>query len=93
MLIEVKEIGHNADGVIHINNNDAYEIGILEVSYSPLKKDLTKDANDLFKLRRELKDCLNYIIKKETRAGRGDIRPSELKIVGMHSSGKCCHVV
>ncbi|CAJ0635548.1 6164_t:CDS:10 [Entrophospora sp. SA101] len=44
LLTTVKETGHKADGVVYTNNNDSYEIGIIEVSYAPLKKDPTKDA-------------------------------------------------
>ncbi|CAJ0823381.1 15180_t:CDS:2 [Entrophospora sp. SA101] len=87
LLTTVKETGHKADGVVYTNNNDSYEIGILEVSYAPLKKDPTKDASDFFKLKRMLKDCINFIIKNEVYSGRGNIE-NNLKMIGMQSSGK-----
>ncbi|CAJ0758702.1 4594_t:CDS:10, partial [Entrophospora sp. SA101] len=85
LLTTVKETGHKADGVVYTNNNDSYEIGILEVSYAPLKKDPTKDASDFFKLKRMLKDCINFIIKNEVYSGRGNIE-NNLKMIGMQSS-------
>nr|CAG8637457.1 10929_t:CDS:2 [Entrophospora candida] len=86
-FLDTMDNGHKADGIIYWKSSKLYELGILEVSYGPWNKSVVKDSSDLYKLKREMKDCLNYVICKETALGRGDFYEDDIMIIGVHSSG------
>nr|CAG8509375.1 1310_t:CDS:2 [Entrophospora candida] len=55
---------HKADRVMYWKSNKLYKLDILEVLLDHGTKAFVKDSSDLCKLKREMKDCLNYVICK-----------------------------